>query len=136
MGLRRRQPYSLPQSRACADGSVARAVSGSALASAQLSDRGPVAGAVNAWVGALLFVAAAVAARVVGSSLARRSTCGAMSVLVMVLFASATTFGLTRYRVPVDVLMVVLAGVAASWAWNEREKRRLGDLCRHSSEEL
>lgn len=59
-----------------------------------------------------------------------------LSVLVMVLFASATTFGLTRYRVPVDVLMVVLAGVAASWAWNEREKRRLGDLCRHSSEEL
>jgi hypothetical protein len=34
-----------------------------------------------------------------------------LSTLVVVAFAAAATFGLTRYRVPVDVALVVLAGV-------------------------
>lgn len=33
----------------------------------------------------------------------------------MIMFASAITFGLTRYRVPVDIAMIVLASVALSW---------------------
>ncbi len=34
-----------------------------------------------------------------------------------ILFASATTFGLTRYRVPIDIAMIVLSAVAAAWLW-------------------
>ena len=33
----------------------------------------------------------------------------------MVMVASAATFGLTRYRVPIDVAMIVLASIALSW---------------------
>jgi hypothetical protein len=32
-----------------------------------------------------------------------------------VMFAAATTFGLTRYRVPIDIAMIVMAAVAVSW---------------------
>ena len=35
-----------------------------------------------------------------------------------VVFAAATTFGLTRYRVPVDIAMIVIAGVAVSWLFD------------------
>lgn len=33
----------------------------------------------------------------------------------MVMFASAITFGLTRYRVPIDIAMMAMAAVAISW---------------------
>ena len=33
----------------------------------------------------------------------------------MIMFASATTFGLTRYRVPIDIAMIAMAAVAISW---------------------
>ncbi len=46
------------------------------------------------------------------------------SIWVMVAFASAVTFGLTRYRVPVDVAMVVLTGVAIDWLWRRYGERR------------
>ena len=36
----------------------------------------------------------------------------------MVMFASAATFGLTRYRVPIDVAMIVLASVALCWVFH------------------
>ena len=47
-----------------------------------------------------------------------------LSLWAMVLFASATTFGLTRYRAPVDVMMVLLTGITASWLWGRYEDRR------------
>ncbi len=34
-----------------------------------------------------------------------------------IMLASATTFGLTRYRVPIDIAMIVLSGVAIAWLW-------------------
>ncbi len=40
-----------------------------------------------------------------------------LSMWAMVLFASAITFGLTRYRVPVDVAMIVMSGVGIEWIW-------------------
>jgi len=46
------------------------------------------------------------------------------SIWVMVAFASAVTFGLTRYRVPVDVAMVVLTGVAVDWLWRRYGEHR------------
>ncbi len=46
------------------------------------------------------------------------------SIWVMVAFASAVTFGLTRYRVPVDVAMVVLTGVGIDWLWRRYRERR------------
>ncbi|MFT5204398.1 MAG: 4-amino-4-deoxy-L-arabinose transferase-like glycosyltransferase [Candidatus Aldehydirespiratoraceae bacterium] len=38
-----------------------------------------------------------------------------LSMWPMIAFASISTFGLTRYRVPVDIAMIVLASVALSW---------------------
>lgn len=38
-----------------------------------------------------------------------------LSMWPMIMLASATTFGLTRYRVPIDIAMIVLASVALSW---------------------
>jgi len=46
------------------------------------------------------------------------------SIWVMVAFASAITFGLTRYRVPVDVAMVVMSGVGIDWLWRRIVDRR------------
>jgi 4-amino-4-deoxy-L-arabinose transferase-like glycosyltransferase len=36
----------------------------------------------------------------------------------MIMFASAITFGLTRYRVPIDIAMIVLSAVALSWIFH------------------
>lgn len=41
-----------------------------------------------------------------------------LSMWPMIMLASATTFGLTRYRVPVDVAMIVLGSVAISWVFH------------------
>ena len=46
------------------------------------------------------------------------------SIWVMVAFASAVTFGLTRYRVPVDVAMVIMSGVGIDWLWRRYSERR------------
>jgi len=46
------------------------------------------------------------------------------SIWVMVAFASAVTFGLTRYRVPVDVAMVILSGIGVDWLWRRFNERR------------
>lgn len=35
----------------------------------------------------------------------------------MVLLASAMTFGLTRYRVPIDIAMIVVSSFALAWLW-------------------
>ncbi len=40
-----------------------------------------------------------------------------LSMWPTIMFASATTFGLTRYRVPIDIAMIVLAAVAVAWLW-------------------
>lgn len=42
-----------------------------------------------------------------------------LSIWVMVIFTSAVTFGLTRYRVPVDVVMVIMSGIGTErlWQW-------------------
>ena len=32
-----------------------------------------------------------------------------------VMFASAITFGLTRYRVPIDIAMMAMTGIAVAW---------------------
>jgi 4-amino-4-deoxy-L-arabinose transferase-like glycosyltransferase len=36
----------------------------------------------------------------------------------MIMFASAITFGLTRYRVPIDIAMIVLGSVAIGWVFH------------------
>ena len=38
-----------------------------------------------------------------------------LSMWPMIMLASAMTFGLTRYRVPIDIAMIILAAVALSW---------------------
>ncbi|MEM7139954.1 MAG: glycosyltransferase family 39 protein [Actinomycetota bacterium] len=38
-----------------------------------------------------------------------------LSVWPMIALASATTFGLTRYRVPIDIAMIILGAVALAW---------------------
>jgi hypothetical protein len=37
----------------------------------------------------------------------------------MIMLASAATFGLTRYRVPVDIAMIVLSAIAISWIYHQ-----------------
>lgn len=51
-----------------------------------------------------------------------------LSIWVMVAFASAVTFGLTRYRVPVDVAMVVMSGVGMEWLWNRWRSRHRAEV--------
>lgn len=46
-----------------------------------------------------------------------------LSMWPMVLFTSALTFALTRYRVPIDIAMIVLAAAAASRLWDHRRRR-------------
>ena len=46
---------------------------------------------------------------------ARRRLTPLVAMWPMIMFASATTFGLTRYRVPVDIAMVIMAGAAVAW---------------------
>lgn len=41
-----------------------------------------------------------------------------LSVWPMIMLASAITFGLTRYRVPIDIAMIILASVALSWVFH------------------
>jgi 4-amino-4-deoxy-L-arabinose transferase-like glycosyltransferase len=41
-----------------------------------------------------------------------------LSMWPMIMFASAITFGLTRYRVPIDIAMIVMASVALSWIFH------------------
>lgn len=36
----------------------------------------------------------------------------------MIMFAAAITFGLTRYRVPIDIAMIVMSAVALSWIFH------------------
>ena len=43
-----------------------------------------------------------------------------------VMFASAITFGLTRYRVPIDVAMLVLSAVGVAWLWPRFRARFMG----------
>jgi 4-amino-4-deoxy-L-arabinose transferase-like glycosyltransferase len=57
---------------------------------------------------------------VIGALVLRRSGRRLSPLLAMwatVMFASATAFGLTRYRVPVDLAMIVLGATAISWLW-------------------
>ncbi|MDW3220583.1 MAG: glycosyltransferase family 39 protein [Acidimicrobiales bacterium] len=58
---------------------------------------------------------------VVGALLLRRRRIRLTPLLAMwpmIMFASAITFGLTRYRVPIDIAMIVLASVAMSWIFH------------------
>jgi 4-amino-4-deoxy-L-arabinose transferase-like glycosyltransferase len=48
-----------------------------------------------------------------------------VSLAFIVTSAAAITFGLTRYRVPVEVALVILAGVTLDAAWSGRGARRL-----------
>ena len=41
-----------------------------------------------------------------------------LSMWPTIMFASAVTFGLTRYRVPIDIAMIVLSSVALSWVFH------------------
>lgn len=41
-----------------------------------------------------------------------------LSMWPMIMLASAMTFGLTRYRVPVDIAMIILGSVALSWVFH------------------
>jgi len=51
-----------------------------------------------------------------------------LSIWVMVIFASAVTFGLTRYRVPVDVAMVIMSGIGIEWLWQRYRARPTAPL--------
>jgi 4-amino-4-deoxy-L-arabinose transferase-like glycosyltransferase len=42
-----------------------------------------------------------------------------LAVWPTIMFASAITFGLTRYRVPIDIAMMALAAVAISWIYDQ-----------------
>ncbi len=50
-----------------------------------------------------------------------------LSVWPMIAFASITTFGLTRYRVPIDIAMMVLGAVALSWIFHRLRREGVLD---------
>jgi 4-amino-4-deoxy-L-arabinose transferase-like glycosyltransferase len=55
---------------------------------------------------------------ILGALVLRRSGRRLTPLLAMwpvIMLASVTTFGLTRYRVPIDIAMIVMAAVAVSW---------------------
>lgn len=70
---------------------------------------------------------------VVGALLLRRRGQRLTPLLAMwplVMFASAATFGLTRYRVPIDVAMIVLSSVALSWIFHRLRAEGVLDIRR------
>jgi 4-amino-4-deoxy-L-arabinose transferase-like glycosyltransferase len=80
-----------------------------------LEGRGKGASTVGLWMYYLLLPFAAVG----GVALHRRKVTlvPLLGTFVVVTVAAATTFGLTRYRVPADVALVVLAGVGVDALW-------------------
>ena len=47
-----------------------------------------------------------------------------LSMGIVITVTSAFTFGITRYRVPVDIMVVVLAAAGAEWLWQRWNRCR------------
>ncbi len=64
---------------------------------------------------------------ILGAFVLRRRGTRLTPLLAIWLFASAITFGLTRYRVPVDIAMMALSAVAISWIYHLFRGRTAGE---------